>query len=281
MELFTTIKGIQQALAADKSKGLSIGFVPTMGALHQGHLSLVERAGLENERVVVSIFVNPTQFNNPSDLNSYPRTLDSDMQLLSSYPCDYVFSPEVAEIYPEPDTQKFNFGTLETVMEGHFRPGHFNGVAQVVSKLFEIVKPDNAYFGLKDFQQYSIIKAMCTMLELPVRIVPCEIVRERDGLAMSSRNALLSEKHRAVAPQIFSILQEAVSDSEFFGPEEIKKLVTDKIDLIPLLQLEYFDIVDGLSLQNISSWEHKGLKVGCIAVFAGSVRLIDNIVFAK
>jgi pantoate--beta-alanine ligase len=281
MELFKTIKELQQALTADKNKGFSIGFVPTMGALHRGHLSLVERAGLENERVVVSIFVNPTQFNNSNDLKSYPRTLDSDLELLSSYPCDYIFSPEVTEIYPEPDTRKFDFGTLETVMEGHFRPGHFNGVAQVVSKLFEIVKPDKAYFGLKDFQQYSIIKAMCSMLQLPVRIIPCDIIREKDGLAMSSRNALLTENHRAVAPQIFSILQEAVSEAELFGPEEIKKRVIGKIASIPLLQLEYFDIVDELTLQNITSWEHQGVKVGCIAVFAGSVRLIDNIVFAK
>lgn len=281
MELFKTIKELQQAITADKNKGFSIGFVPTMGALHRGHLSLVERAGLENERVVVSIFVNPTQFNSSNDLKSYPRTLDSDLELLSSYPCDYIFSPEVTEIYPEPDTRKFDFGTLETVMEGHFRPGHFNGVAQVVSKLFEIVKPDKAYFGLKDFQQYSIIKAMCSKLMLPVRIVPCDIIREEDGLAMSSRNALLTENHRAVAPQIFSILQEAVSEAEFFEPLVIKQRVTAKIDSIPWLKLEYFDIVDELTLQTITSWAHKGVKVGCIAVFAGSVRLIDNIVFAK
>lgn len=281
MELLTTIKEVQQALSADRRNGHSIGFVPTMGALHPGHLSLVERAGQENERVVVSIFVNPTQFNNPSDLKSYPRTLDTDLGLLTTCPCDYVFTPDVTEIYPEPDTRKFDFGTLETLMEGHFRPGHFNGVAQVVSKLFEIVKPDNAYFGLKDFQQYSVIKAMCSMLQLPVRIVPCDIVREGDGLAMSSRNSLLTEKHRAAAPQIFSILQEAVSESEFFGPEEIKRRVTAKIDSIPLLQLEYFDIVDEQTLQTITSWEQKFTKIGCIAVFAGSVRLIDNIVFVK
>jgi pantoate--beta-alanine ligase len=281
MELFTTIKELQQALSADKNNGFSVGFVPTMGALHPGHLSLVERAGRENDRVVVSIFVNPTQFNNTNDLKNYPRTLDADLALLSLHPCDYLFSPDVTEIYPEPDTRKFDFGTLETVMEGHFRPGHFNGVAQVVSKLFGIVNPDNAYFGLKDFQQYSIIKAMCSMLHLPVRIVPCDIVREGDGLAMSSRNALLSEKHRAVAPQIFSILQEAVSESEFFGPEEIKKHVNAKIAAIQLLQLEYFDIVDELTLQPITSWDQKGAKFGCIAVYAGLVRLIDNIVFAK
>jgi pantoate--beta-alanine ligase len=281
MKLFKTIKELQQALSEDRRNGLSIGFVPTMGALHQGHLSLVERAGLENDRVVVSIFINPTQFNDPNDLKNYPRTLGDDSAMLGQSTCDYLFLPDEKEIYPEPDTRKFDFGFLETVMEGHFRPGHFNGVAQVVSKLFEIVKPDKAYFGRKDFQQYSVIKAMCHMLLLPVRIIPCDIVREADGLAMSSRNALLTERHRAAAPQIFSILQEAVSESEFFGPEGIKKRVTAKIDSIPLLELEYFDIVDEGTLQPVSSWDEKGTKVGCIAVFAGSVRLIDNIVFTK
>jgi pantoate--beta-alanine ligase len=166
-------------------------------------------------------------------------------------------------------------------MEGYFRPGHFNGVAQVVSKLFEIVKPDKAYFGRKDFQQFSVIKKMCNMLQLPIYIVPCDIVREADGLAMSSRNALLTQEHRAVAPHIFSILQEAVSEAELFEPEELKERVSNKINTFPLLKLEYFDIVDELTLQPISSWDQKGTKVGCIAVFAGSVRLIDNIVFAK
>jgi len=279
MKLFKTIKELQEVLDPERGKGLTIGFVPTMGALHEGHLSLVKRAGTENDRVVVSIFVNPTQFNDPNDLRNYPRTLDADRKLLSSSPCDYVFAPDPAEIYPEPDTRKFNFGKLEEVMEGHFRPGHFNGVAQVVSKLFDIVEPDRAYFGRKDFQQYSILLKMCRMLELKLEMVPCDIVREPDGLAMSSRNSLLTKEHRAVAPQIYRILKEAKANASAFTPYELKRLVEANINSVPLLRTEYFDIVDELTLESITSWNQSGTKVGCIAVFAGTVRLIDNIVF--
>ncbi len=281
MELFKTIKGLDEALEQDRLKGLSTGFVPTMGALHRGHLSLVDRAAKENDRVVVSIFVNPNQFNDPNDLKNYPRTLEADTDLLSALACDYLFSPDVSEIYPEPDTRKFDFGALETVMEGRFRPGHFNGVAQVVSRLFDIVKPDRAYFGLKDFQQLSIIKNMVAMLKFPVDIVACEIVREADGLAMSSRNLLLAPGHRAVAPQIYRILQEARSEAGYLGPEQVIQRVIGKINAIELLRVEYFEIVDETTLQAVSNWEQSGVKVGCIAVFAGSIRLIDNIVFDK
>jgi len=279
MKLFRTINELQHLLTANKSAGLTIGFVPTMGALHPGHLSLVNRAGRENDRVVVSIFVNPTQFNDPSDLRNYPRTLDADTALLSTCRCDYVFAPSVEEIYPVPDTRKFDFGSLELVMEGHFRPGHFKGVAQVVSKLFDLVKPDKAYFGLKDFQQYAIIKKMCAMMKLPIGIVACDIVREADGLAMSSRNALLTPEHRAIAPQIFSTLQKALKEAGQFTPEEVRKHVTDRINSFELLKVEYFEIVDELTLEAITSWDQEGTKVGCIAVFAGNVRLIDNICF--
>ena len=281
MKIFKTIGELQQSLEPDKAKGLSFGFVPTMGALHRGHLSLVERAARENQRVVVSIFVNPTQFNDSNDLANYPRTLDSDAQLLSSVSCDYIFAPSVTEIYPDSDTRKFDFGSLETVMEGHFRPGHFNGVAQVVSRLFDIVKPDRAYFGLKDFQQYSIIKNLRAKLNLPVILVPCETIRETDGLALSSRNTLLTPEHRLVAPQIYRILKEARTEASNFSPDEVKARVIDKIDSLELLRAEYFEIVDETTLQPISDWNHNGTKVGCIAVFAGSVRLIDNIVFDK
>ncbi len=218
MEFFKKITALQSALNADRKNGLRIGFVPTMGALHKGHLSLIERAGAENDRVVVSIFVNPTQFNDPNDLKNYPVNPESDTRLLSTLPCDYVFCPEVDEIYPEPDTRKFDFGALETVMEGRFRPGHFNGVAQVVSKLFYIVEPHRAYFGLKDFQQYAIIKNMVTRLNIPIELIACETVREQDGLAMSSRNALLTKEHRAVAPEIYKILREARSEAQFLTP---------------------------------------------------------------
>lgn len=250
-----------------------------MGALHEGHLSLVRRASVENDLVVVSVFVNPTQFNDPSDLKNYPRNLDADLALLATLSCKYVFSPEVSEIYPEPDTRQFDFGTLENVMEGRFRPGHFNGVAQVVSKLFTIVEPDRAYFGLKDFQQYSIIKRMTLELKLPVEIIACKTIREDDGLAKSSRNSLLSAEHRPIAPQIYRILQEARSESTVFTPEEVKYRVAEKFRTTPSLRLEYFDIVDDTTLESITTWNHAGGIVGCIAVFAGKVRLIDNIVF--
>ena len=281
MKLFKKIKDLQIAINSDRDHGMSIGFVPTMGALHQGHLSLVERAAFDNDRVVVSIFVNPNQFNDPNDLKNYPRSLEKDIALLSSLSCDYIFSPEVDEVYPEPDTRKFDFGSLETVMEGQFRPGHFNGVAQVVSKLFDIVKPDKAYFGLKDFQQYSIILNMVTRLNLPIAIIACETIREVDGLAMSSRNALLTKEHRAVAPGIYSILLQAKEETSSFTPEEIKGRVIEKINATLLLKVEYFEIVDEITLQAVTSWDQTGKKVGCIAVFAGSVRLIDNIIFDK
>jgi pantoate--beta-alanine ligase len=279
MELFKTKKELQSALDTDRGNGLSIGFVPTMGALHKGHLSLVDRAAKENDRVVVSIFVNPNQFNDPKDLKNYPRNIEADTLLLSSLPCDYLFTPEVDEVYPEPDTRKFDFGSLETVMEGNFRPGHFNGVAQVVSKLFEMVNPNKAYFGLKDFQQYAIIKKMVSMLNLQVTIVACDIVRETDGLAMSSRNILLTGEHRTVAPQIYRILQEARAEAGHFTPDEVKQHVKEKINFVGLLKLEYFEVVNELTLHTISDWNQSGKKVGCIAVYAGSVRLIDNIVF--
>lgn len=281
MELLRKINELKSVLNSDRQNGLTIGFVPTMGALHQGHLSLVDRASGENDRVVVSIFVNPTQFNDLNDLKNYPRTLENDLSLLSSRSCDYVFYPEIAEMYPEPDTRKFNFGSLETVMEGKFRPGHFNGVAQVVSKLFSIVEPHKAYFGLKDFQQFSIIKNMVNQLKLPVLLVPCETVRESDGLAMSSRNALLTVEHRRVAPRIRTILQEAKLEAGAYSPEDVRHHVIEKINSVSLLRLEYFEIVDDLTLKEVSSWDEEGVKVGCIAVFAGAVRLIDNIIFEK
>jgi pantoate--beta-alanine ligase len=281
MELFKTIKELRHALDSDKNSAHKIGFVPTMGALHKGHLSLVERAARENDRVVVSIFVNPNQFNDSNDLKNYPRTLEADLSLLSSMPCDYVFAPEVDEIYPEPDTREFNFGALEEVMEGRFRPGHFNGVAQVVSKLFDIVKPDKAYFGLKDFQQYSILKNMVAKLGFQLEIVACDIVREADGLALSSRNALLSKEHRSIAPIIYRTLQEAVVEAGTYSPAEVIRRVIEKINSSALLRVEYFEIVDELTLQSVTSWTHPGRKVGCIAVYAGQVRLIDNIFFDK
>jgi pantoate--beta-alanine ligase len=257
----------------------TIGFVPTMGALHQGHLSLVKQAIRENDTVVVSIFVNPTQFNDPKDLERYPRTLSEDLKLLKAVGCHIVFAPSVKEVYPEPDARTFDFGPIETVMEGKHRPGHFNGVAQVVSKLFEIVQPNKAYFGLKDFQQLAIIKNMVKQLNLSVEIVPCSIVREESGLAMSSRNELLTADERSNAALISKILQAAKEQIGQKSVHDLEKWVVEEINKNPYLTVEYFEIVDDMQLQPIKSWNEKNTKVGCIAVYCGKVRLIDNVVF--
>ena len=281
MKVYSDPLSIQQTLSEARADGLKIGFVPTMGALHQGHLSLVEQAGHECGVVVASIFVNPTQFNDPNDLINYPRTLEADLKMLETQGCDIVFVPTVETMYPEPDNRIFAFGELETVMEGKFRPGHFNGVAQVVSKLFDLVNPDKAFFGQKDFQQLAIIKAMVKQLNLPVEIVPCAIVREPDGLAMSSRNKLLLPEYRKCAPQIYRILTEAKNLALNHSVSEVKNFVCQEIEQTNLLKLEYFELVEDLSLKAIQDWDESGIKVGCIAVFAGKVRLIDNLIFNR
>ena len=281
MRLYTTIESLQEALKKEHSKGLKIGFIPTMGALHAGHLSLVEKAGSMSDIVVVSIFVNPTQFNDKNDLVNYPRTLESDMNLLSTVHCDYVFSPSVEEVYPHPDTRKFDFGKLETVMEGAFRPGHFNGVAQIVSKLFDAVKPDRAYFGEKDFQQLAIIRKMTNDLHYPIEIVVCPIVREKDGLAMSSRNRRLSSQEREKAPLIAELLSKSTTFVSVKSVSDTISYVTQNLAKDPTFKLEYYEIVDGDTLQPVENWDDSSYIVGCIAVFCGPVRLIDNIVYKK
>lgn len=279
MQIVKQITELQKILSDKRKEGLSIGFVPTMGALHQGHLSLVEKAGHECGFVVVSIFVNPTQFNDKGDLERYPRDLQRDVDLLNPTSCKLVFAPETDEIYPEPDTRQFNFGALEQVMEGKFRPGHFNGVAQVVSRLFDIVQPKKAFFGLKDFQQLAVINEMVRKLNLPVEIVPCPIVREPDGLAMSSRNMLLSPEQRKNAAHISATLFEARNKTSQFSVKELCEWVVCQIDKNEYLETEYFEIVDSVSLQTIKSWNDPCSKVGCIAVHCGKVRLIDNVLF--
>jgi pantoate--beta-alanine ligase len=278
MFLIETIIELQNKLDALKKKG-TIGFVPTMGALHAGHISLVEKAVSETQIVVVSIFVNPTQFNDKSDLERYPRNLDADLKLLEKTGCQIVFAPKAEEIYPVPDTRKFDFGKLETVMEGKHRPGHFNGVAQVVSKLFNVVSPDKAYFGLKDFQQLAIIKNMASQLKLPVEIIACDIVREESGLAMSSRNELLSVEERKNAALISETLFKAKELCKEKSVHELKNLITDTINKNKYLTVEYVEIVDDVQLQPVTSWEQKCVKVCCVAVFCRKIRLIDNIVF--
>jgi len=279
MQVVKQIIDLQTILDIRKKDGVKIGFVPTMGALHEGHLSLVEKASQETDFVVVSIFVNPTQFNDKGDLERYPRDLEKDVALLSSTPCQLIFAPQPEEIYPEPDTRQFNFGSLEEVMEGKFRPGHFNGVAQVVSRLFDIVKPDKAFFGEKDFQQLAIISEMVRRMNTPVEIVPCPIVRESDGLAMSSRNMLLTPEQRKNAVHISATLFEAANKSKELTVEELCKWVIDRINENDYLNTEYFEIVDSITLQPVKDWSEIGEKVGCIAVHCGKIRLIDNIRF--
>jgi pantoate--beta-alanine ligase len=278
MFLIETIIELQNKLNALKKSG-TIGFVPTMGALHTGHISLFEKAVSETQVVVVSIFVNPTQFNDKTDLEKYPRNLKADLKLLEKTGCQIVFAPKTEEIYLEPDPRKFDFGALETVMEGKHRPGHFNGVAQVVSKLFDIVKPDKAYFGLKDFQQLAIIKAMVNQLKIQVEIVSCPIIRDKSGLAMSSRNELLTVEERKNAAVISQTLFEAKKLSAQKSVRELADWITTTINKNPYCTVEYVEIADDRNLQPIKSWNEKGGKVCCIAVFCGKVRLIDNIVF--
>ena len=262
-----------------KKEGKTIGFVPTMGALHEGHLSLVKESKKNSDITVVSVFVNPTQFNDPEDLKRYPRTLEQDVELLKSVNCDIVFAPSVEEIYPEPDTRKFNFGYLESIMEGAKRPGHFNGVGQVISRLFDLVAPDKAFFGMKDFQQVVIIKYMVKQLKYNIEIIACPIVREENGLAKSSRNTLLDEDHRKNAPHIYNTLKKARSLASEMGVKEIREWIVNEINRNPFLDTEYVEIVDDTTLKVTEDWSEPGTKVACVAVYAGKIRLIDNIVF--
>lgn len=277
MKVIKTVKELQTEIAAMKKSGLSVGLVPTMGALHAGHISLVKRSVEENDVTVVSIFVNPTQFNDKNDLLKYPRTLEADCQLLQQAGVAIVFAPSVEEVYPELDTRSFSYAPLDTVMEGAFRPGHFNGVCQVVSKLFDMVKPDKAYFGEKDFQQLAIIREMTRQLELPLEIVGCPIMRESDGLAMSSRNTRLSEAERETALNISRVLFESQRYAITHSLLETKSFVEQGIAVVEGLKLEYYEIVDARTMQTVQSWDEAEGIVGCITVFCGEVRLIDNI----
>lgn len=275
METITNSEELRRALGSRDRSG--IGFVPTMGALHAGHRSLVERARRECATVVVSVFVNPTQFNDKTDLKNYPRTPEADLRLLEEVGADYVFMPSVEEVYPEPDTRTFDFGMIDKVMEGATRPGHFNGVAQVVSRLFDLVKPAKAYFGEKDFQQIAVIREMVRQLRIPVEIIPCPIVRGEDGLALSSRNTLLDTAHRTAAPYIYRVLKAAVEKSHQTTPDQLAAWVTAQVESNPLLKVIYFQVVDAATMQQVRTWEESPVIQGCIAVQAGDIRLIDNI----
>lgn len=277
MQVINTIAQLQETLLAERAKGMSIGLVPTMGALHEGHASLVRRSVSENDITVVSIFLNPTQFNDPKDLERYPRTLESDCAILEECGAQIAFAPSVGEIYPEPDTRQFSYPPTDSVMEGARRPGHFNGVCQIVSKLFMITDPDRAYFGEKDYQQIAVIRRMVEDLKFRVDIIPCPVVREADGLAMSSRNTLLAPDEKAIAPNIYRILQE--SKALGLTVSETREWVVININEIPGLEVEYYSIVDGNTLADIEDWSGSDSVVGCITVYCGKtpIRLIDHI----
>lgn len=277
MIVVETVDKLRAFLAAARAEGKSVGLVPTMGALHEGHASLVQRSVAENDVTVVSVFVNPTQFNDKGDLERYPRTLDADCALLSSLGANYVFAPSVEEVYPEPDTRVFDFAPLDKVMEGVYRPGHFNGVAQIVSKLFMYVEPDRAYFGEKDFQQLAIIREMVRQLGFKLQVVGCPIVREKDGLALSSRNILLTPEQRITALAISKTLFASLDYAKLHTLTETKQMVEQAIAGTEGLELEYYEVVDGNTLQPVASWDDTDYIVGCITVYCGKVRLIDNI----
>lgn len=286
MEIIYSVKQLKTIVAALYQEGKSVGLVPTMGALHQGHASLVKRSVAENQATVVSVFVNPTQFNDKKDLEAYPRTLEADCALLESLGATYVFAPSVEEVYPEPDTRSFSYAPTDTVMEGAFRPGHFNGVCQIVSKLFMFVEPDRAYFGEKDFQQIAVIKAMVADYRnqqaewaLRLTICPCPIVREEDGLALSSRNMLLTAEERAIAPAIYKALKASVDYASTHSVEQTKQMTCDTINAVEGLEVQYYEIVDADSLQSVTDWQQAEHIQGCITVFCGAtpIRLIDNI----
>jgi pantoate--beta-alanine ligase len=279
MEIIRNVERLRQFVAEGKAAGKSVGLVPTMGALHAGHISLVDRARKENNLVVVSVFVNPTQFNNKEDLATYPRTEEADCAKLEAAGVDVAFIPTVDEIYPEPDTRQFDLGEVAAVMEGAMRPGHFNGVAQIVSKLFAIVEPTRAYFGEKDFQQIAVIRRMVELEGFNLEIVDCPICREADGLALSSRNVRLSAEQRSVAPAIHRELLASVEFAKTHTLAETKQHVIDAINAVEWMEVEYYEIVDPLTMQPLANWEDakNGRPVGCITVYCGKVRLIDNI----
>ncbi len=279
MQIIRSVGELADYVAMQRRHHHAIGFVPTMGALHAGHISLVERAVRDNEVTIVSVFVNPTQFNNPSDLATYPRKEEEDFRMLAGAGVSAVFAPAVEEMYPSGTSRdhEYKLGSAAEVMEGKYRPGHFQGVAQVVHRLFDLVRPDRAYFGEKDFQQIAVIRNMVESEHVDVEIIACPIRRAADGLALSSRNALLSEEQRRRAPGIYAALCESVDYSQSHTVQETHDMVVERINNIPEMRVEYYEIVDGRTLMPISEWGESDFAVGCITVYNGDVRLIDNI----
>ena len=285
MKIIKKIVDLQNELFDIRKEGKSVGLVPTMGALHEGHASLVKRSVKENDVTVVSVFLNPTQFNDQGDLDRYPRTLEADCKLLDACGADYCFAPSVEEMYPVADNRHFEFPPVSTVMEGAKRPGHFNGVCQVVSRLFYIVRPDRAYFGEKDWQQIAVVKQLVKFIGMQdkLQIVECEIIRDEDGLAKSSRNTLLADDERKIAPNIYKALKESVVFAKENGVKETHDKVVSDINAVEGLEVEYFEIVDGNTLQAVSDWNDSDYVVGCITVYCGKtpIRLIDHIKYKE
>ena len=279
MQLIHTKKELASFLSQERAQGKTVGLVPTMGALHQGHASLVKRSVAENDTTVVSVFLNPTQFNDPTDLEKYPRTLEADCRLLEACGAQAVFAPSVKEMYPEPDTRRFSYPPTDSVMEGAHRPGHFNGVCQIVSKLFEAVEPDRAYFGEKDFQQIAVIRRMVADLGFKLQIVPCPVIREESGLAMSSRNTLLAADEKAIAPKIYQTMKASVAMMGEKTVKEVHDFVVNEINGVDGLEVQYYSIVDGRTLAEVNDWTESSDIVGCITVYCGKqpIRLIDHI----
>ena len=279
MKIFDNIVDLQNELFYLRKANKKIGLVPTMGALHQGHASLVKQCVADNDITIVSVFLNPTQFNDPKDLERYPRTFEEDCKILNEVGADIVFAPSPKEMYPTPDNRHFEFPPTSTVMEGAKRPGHFNGVCQVVSRLFYITKPHNAYFGEKDWQQICVIKQLVKYLNLDINIIECPIIREESGLAMSSRNALLTSEERTIAANIYRILKESVTKKDCLSVDELQQEVINSINAVDQLEVEYFEIVDGNTLETVHSWNDSPYIVGCITIYCGAtpIRLIDHI----
>lgn len=281
MKILRTVAELRDVARRERANGKTIGLVPTMGALHNGHLTLIDRSKKQNDTTIVSIFVNPTQFNNPSDLATYPRTEEADVAKLETRNVDYAFIPSVEEVYPNEDNRVFDLGTVATVMEGAMRPGHFNGVAQIVSKLFEWALPHRAYFGEKDFQQIAVIKRLREIGNYDLEIVECPIDREDDGLARSSRNVRLTPEQRNIAPAIFKTLRDSLQwKKEGLSPVEISQRIEHTLNALPHMRVEYYTISASNSLEPLDNWDTTPdgqYPVGCIAVYCGDVRLIDNI----
>ena len=281
MKIITKVDELKKLVESYRNDGKTIGLVPTMGALHEGHKSLVVRARAQDDIVVVSVFLNPTQFNNMEDLRTYPRTAEADAAMLESCGVDIAFMPTVEEIYPEPDTRVFKLGPVAEVMEGAMRPGHFNGVCQIVSKLFMMVEPTRAYFGEKDFQQIAVIRAMIKQMGFELEVVQCPCVREADGLAKSSRNVRLTPQARKVAPNIWRVLCESKEFAQDHTVEQTHDWVVATLNAYPEMEVEYYSICDGITLQPVKSWDETDYIVGCITVYCGDVREIDNITYKK